>query len=138
MKKIKIYLAGKIYLVERHNEIKKFLEENLECEVFVPHELVPLDIPKDKLPIEVFEKCVEHMKKADVIVADVEDYGKDTAWEVGFCHGVGKPVIAFTKNDSFKSDFMVKGVFSNIAESGTELIEIIKGYDSYARTPRRN
>ncbi len=115
--KIKIYVSGRTAHVAEHTSLKKFLEQNLNCEVFLPHDFVPNGIPKEKFPREVFLKCVEFMNKSDLIVANVGNYGKDTAWEIGYCHANGKPVIALAKTDEHLADFMVKGAFDHVVRS---------------------
>jgi len=126
MKKIKIYIAGRTSFVKKHNNLKNFLCNNLDCEVYLPHELVSPDTPKEKLPEEAFTKCVEHMDKADVILADMNIYGKDTSWELGYCFGNNKNVIGYTNNDSYKADFMVKGPLTHIATNQDEILDKIK------------
>jgi nucleoside 2-deoxyribosyltransferase len=126
LRKIRIYVAGRTSFVKKHNDLKKYLESNLRCEVYLPHELVPLDTPKDELPIEVFTKCVKHMDKADIVIADVSIYGKDTAWEMGYLYGMNKKVVGFTSNEKYGFDFMVRGGLTHIAKKKEEIIEIIE------------
>ena len=126
LKTICIYIAGRTSFVKRHNKIKEFLHNNLNCEVYLLHELVSVDTPKHELPYEAFKKCVEHMNKADIILADINIYGKDTSWEIGYCHGIGKKIIALSKNGRYLSDFMVKGALTFVAINEDQVIDIIK------------
>ena len=126
MKKIRLYLAGKICYVKRHESLKRFFEKSIECEVYLPHEFVPLEIPKEKLPREAFKKCVDHINKADAVIADISVYGNDTAWEVGYCYGIKKKIIGFARNKKYKADFMVKGTLSCVAKNKEEIVKMIK------------
>ena len=129
MRKIKIYVAGRTSFVKKHNHLKDYLERNLGCEVYLPHELVPLDTPKDKLPFEVFTKCLKHMDMADIVIADLSVFGKDTAWEIGYFYGINKKVIGLTNNEKYKFDFMIRGAMTAIAKNKQEIVEIIKKED---------
>lgn len=101
--------------------------------MFLPHELVPRDVPKDKMPLTVFRKCVRAMKDADIIVANINVYGKDTSWEIGYCYGLGKIVMGFTKNRSYKHDFMVNQSVI-ITTSEDELVNILKKHIEEKKT----
>jgi len=109
MAQIKIYLAGRANLVARPETIRKHLQGHVSCLLYLPHELVPVDIPKTELPDEVFQRCVEHIDKADAVVAAIDSYGRDTSWEIGYCSGLGRKVIAFTENSEYQADFMIRG-----------------------------
>jgi len=126
MKKIKIYIAGRTSFVKKHEKLKEYLQSNLDCEVYLPHELVSVDTPKNELPNEAFTKCVEYMNKADIILADINIYGKDTSWEIGYTYGIGKKIIGFAKNEKYKYDFMVRGALTYVTKNEKEIIDIIK------------
>jgi len=126
MKKVRLYLAGKIGYVKKHESLKRFLEKSIDCEIYLPHEFVSLDVPKEKLPREAFRKCVDHIKKADAVIADMSIYGKDTAWEVGYCYGIGKQVIGFARNKKYKKDFMVRGSIAHITRNKKVIVRMIK------------
>jgi len=120
-----IYLAGRVSLIRRHERIASLITKDIGCKVYSPHELVPNNIPKDQLAKIVFERCVEAMKKADVIVADIAVYGKDTASEIGFCYGIGKTVIGITTNKQYEKDFMTKNFTTKIVDNDEDLIKAI-------------
>jgi len=125
-KKIKIYLAGRTSFVKKHENLKNYLLDKLDCEIFLPHELVSVDVPKEKLPEEAFTNCIEHMNEADIIVADINIYGKDTAWEIGYCFGLNKKIIGYAKNEAYKRDFMVRGALTYITKDEEEIVQLIK------------
>jgi nucleoside 2-deoxyribosyltransferase len=126
MRKIAIYVAGRTSFIKKHNDLRKYLESNLNCEVCLPHELVPSDTSKDKIPTEAFTKCVKYMNMADIIIADIDIYGKDTAWEIGYLYGTEKKVIGLAGNERYKFDFMVRGALTCIAKKKEELVKIIE------------
>lgn len=125
LRKLRIYIAGRTALVHRHERLAHLLESMVDCEVFLPHLLVPDSVPKNRIPRAAFIRCVKHMKLADVVVADIEVYGKDTAWEIGYCHALAKPIIGYTENRRYESDFMVRGAVVHIARSPNELSSLL-------------
>lgn len=120
-----IYLAGRVSFKRRHERIANLITKNIGCKVYLPHELVPNNIPKDQLANIVYIRCVEAMKKADIIVADIAVYGKDTASEIGFCHGIGKTIIGITNNKQYEKDFMAKNFITKIVDNNEDLIKEI-------------
>ena len=54
--------------------------------------------PQDRTPKEIFETNVELIRKSDVLVAVLKDYGKDLTWEVGFAYGMKMPTIGIDYN----------------------------------------
>jgi len=116
------------------------LEAMFDSEVYLPHLLVPDSMPKERIPRTAFRRCVKCMNLAHVIVADIEVYGKDTAWEIGYCYQLGKPIIGYTENEHYRADFMVRGALVHIARSprslGT-LIEKLTGRKQRGRNRRR-
>ena len=61
----------------------------------------PQDIPYD----QIFKMNADLIKKADIFVAVLKDYGKDLTAEVGMAHGLGKPSIGIDFNAD-KEDVM--------------------------------
>jgi nucleoside 2-deoxyribosyltransferase len=69
----------------------------------------PQDIPKK----EIFVKNVELIKKSDIFVAVLKDYGKDLAAEVGMAYAYNKPTIGIDY-DAKDSDVMIYYAFDKI------------------------
>lgn len=49
--------------------------------------------PQDRTPKEIFETNVDLIRKSDILVAVLKDYGKDLTWEVGFAYALKMPTI---------------------------------------------
>ncbi len=68
------------------------------------------------------------MDASDLVVVELELYGKDTAWEVGYCQGKGKIAIGVSGNAAYMEDFMVRGSLRAVARSEERLIELMEQY----------
>jgi len=92
--KLHIYLAGPIFTTaERDFNLKLATLLRGKYEVWLPQE----DEQELKEPREIFEKDVEGIAWADLIVAcmDGPDPDSGTSWECGCAFGLGMPVIVF-------------------------------------------
>jgi len=76
----------------------------------------PQDAPFDR----IFETNVGLIKRSDVFVAVLKDYGKDLAAEVGMAYGFGKPRIGIDFNAK-KEDVMCYYAFDEVV--GPEKLE---------------
>ena len=54
--------------------------------------------PQDRPFAEIFKQNVELIKKADVFVAVLKNYGKDLTAEVGMAYGWGIPSLGIDYN----------------------------------------
>jgi len=61
--------------------------------------------PQDRPLKDIFETNVELIRKSDIFVAVLKDYGKDLTWEVGFAYGMKMPTIGINYN-ALESDAM--------------------------------
>jgi nucleoside 2-deoxyribosyltransferase len=66
------------------------------------------------------------INRADAVITDICVYGKDTAWEVGYCYGIGNTVIGFAGNKKYKSDFTVRGSLTRVARDKKAIVEMIR------------
>jgi nucleoside 2-deoxyribosyltransferase len=66
------------------------------------------------------------MDKADCVVVNLEQFGKDTAAEIGYSYGIGKPVVGFTAESHYENDTMVRGFLITVARDETTLVEVVK------------
>ncbi len=91
---MKIYLAGPLFNVAER-EFNRALAQalrNLGYEVWLPQD----NEPRDKTGRAIFEKDVEGVDWADVVVVNLDgpDPDSGTCWECGYSYGK-KPVVVF-------------------------------------------
>ena len=114
----KIYIAGPDVFEPDSIEIGKTLVEL--CTKYGYEGLYPLDNvvdfsqSKHKIAQDIFDANVSMIKKADIIIANLNQFrGKEadsgTVWECGFAHALGKEVYAYMDDtsdyiDTFNSD----------------------------------
>src|ERR1700733_3606687 len=76
--------------------------------VFMPQDHNPWNLLPEAFNRAVFETDLAAMKEADVGLI-LPDYGNDCAFEVGWFHGMGKPVVCFVEHETrWLKDWMVK------------------------------
>lgn len=61
--------------------------------------------PQDKSSKEIFDTNVALIKRSDIFVAVLKDYGKDLTWEVGMAYGIKMPMIGVNYN-ALETDVM--------------------------------
>ena len=104
---MKIYIAGPDVFEPNSIEIGK-IYSNL-CEEYGHIGLYPLDNivdfnqPKQKIAQDIFHANVDLIKKADIVVANLNNFrGKEadsgTVWECGYASALGKKVYAYMDN----------------------------------------
>lgn len=96
----RIYLAAPLFSeAERtyNSRIAALLRENF-FEVFLPQEAGDDSAARDHIEHErLFSANVQALDRADIVVAIIDgaDADSGTAWEMGYAHASGKPVVAF-------------------------------------------
>ena len=63
------------------------------------------DTPQDTSHEQIFQRNVDLIKKCDIFVAVLKDYGKDLTAEVGMAYSLGKKMIGLDYNAD-KEDVM--------------------------------
>ncbi|WP_024614353.1 nucleoside 2-deoxyribosyltransferase [Clostridium sp. Ade.TY] len=96
----KVYLASPFFNDDELNRMKsvlKVLREEKEFDVFAPYELKSeLEFGSLEWRHETFLADTENIKSADIVVAIISNGNysdSGTAWECGYSHAIGKPVI---------------------------------------------
>jgi nucleoside 2-deoxyribosyltransferase len=120
----KIYLAGPLFTLaeQRFNaELARFLQRE-GFEVWLPQE----HEPRRNTAKAIFAMDVEALEWADMVVAcmDGPDPDSGTAWECGYAHAKGKPVVCYRTDFRISGD--TKGAPYNLmlTESATTRFEI--------------
>lgn len=108
-KKYKMYLIAKIWQDHQawNEEICSYLQDL--ADIFIPHRYNPFEMIPSEIPGAVYRKDLSEIMASDFGLI-LPPYGNDCSYEVGVYTGMGKPVIAFTRNEtSWLKDWMVKG-----------------------------
>lgn len=99
------YVAAPHRNVERNDALAQSLRQ-FGIEASVPYDEVynvfGTGTPSGE-PNKVREICIDAILKADGLIVDVDTYGLDTAWEIGYAEGKGKVVIGFNYDLSLKT-----------------------------------
>jgi len=82
--------------------------------------------PQDMPPEQIFRKNVELIKKSDIFVAALKDYGKDLAAETGMAYAWEKPTIGIDFNAQ-PQDIMVYYAFDKVIKP-TKLEDILSRF----------
>lgn len=100
-----VYLAGALFSEAERTFNKKLQQmiSDIGFSVFLPQEDAQ-DAAADRKSESIFNKCLSGLQKSDLIVAvlDGSDTDSGTAWELGYAHAQGKPVIGI------RTDFRVQ------------------------------
>ena len=97
--KPRIYLAAPLF-AQQERLWNRLLAERLEalvpCSVALPQEIQPGEQPDEaeQFPA-LFRRCLEGVEECDVLVAllDGPDADSGAAFEMGYAHALGKPII---------------------------------------------
>jgi nucleoside 2-deoxyribosyltransferase len=139
-----IYLAGPHLNIE----INKLSKEALERHGFtvkLPYEEVErvTGAPTPKDAMRVRNVCIDAIRASDAVVVDVDRYGLDTAWEIGFADAIGKPVFGvnleprllhsgrITNRRLYNENFMHGWSKTSVYRSPDELFGFVSGKKIY-------
>jgi len=121
VKGMRVFISSSLKNKELNKKIAEVLEEH-GFEVYLPQR----DTPQSNDIETVFRANVEGIKKADVVVAVLINYGRDLGFEVGFAYGLGKPIIGLINDESYKEDKMIAGALTDTTKGLDELFYKIK------------
>lgn len=124
-KKIKVYLSARI--AKDAHAWNDLICNSLKApiSVFMPQNNNPWNMPHKKLPKWVYEMDLGAMKESHLCLL-LPPYGRDCAWEVGWCSGSGKPIIAFLENQiEWLRDWMVKGGIGYVITNHKKTFQIL-------------
>ncbi|MBU5537004.1 MAG: nucleoside 2-deoxyribosyltransferase [Candidatus Aenigmatarchaeota archaeon] len=104
----------KLYSSRRNADVNDEIESLLTAsgfEVLRPSKLTP----QNAAPALIFKSNIELIRQADVMVAVLRGYGKDTAAEVGIAYGMGIPVVG-VDFDADPKDVMIYNALTEIVK----------------------
>ncbi len=120
----KIYLAGPLFTLAEQTfnaALARFLESK-GFAVWLPQE----HEPRRNTALAIFRMDVEALDWADMVVAcmDGPDPDSGTAWECGYAHARGKPIVCYRTDFRISGD--TKGAPYNLmlTESATSRVEL--------------
>ena len=69
----------------------------------------------------MFASNIQALRRADVVVAILVNYGRDLAFELGFAHALGKPIIALAETSEYLRDEMIANSIIKVVKTLEEL-----------------
>ena len=94
-----VYLAAPLFSqAERrwNRDLARLLERGLPCRVILPQDFAVAEHPEDRHHFAtLFRRCLEGVERCDALVAilDGPDADSGTAFEMGYAHALGKPMV---------------------------------------------
>jgi nucleoside 2-deoxyribosyltransferase len=86
-------------------------------------------------PRDVYERDVEWIRAADVLIAEVSTPSHGVGYEIGFALGLGKPVLACHRRDRTISKMILGNPDPNLTvisyQTPEEVVQIIRTYMSH-------
>lgn len=143
-KEISVYLAAPHKNLARNDSIARALSD-LPIRLQVPYELVRaenlVEEPSDALKIR--QTCANAIVESDVLLVDLDNYGLDSAWELGYAEGLGKKVLGYHSDESavagerfvarrpYAENFMHGWQAARVFETIDDLVGHARGRDVY-------
>ena len=114
-----IYICSRLKNRVLNRRITQFLESN-EFAVHLPER----DTPQSD-PDEIFTGNLNAIRTCDVLLAVLKGGGLDFGFEVGYAFGLGKPILGFLEDASYRDDPMLAGAISKTVSSIEELGDVL-------------
>jgi len=111
-----VYISSSLRNTELNREVAEVLER-AGYRVYLPQR----DAPVTDTSAEVFTSNIKALRRADVIVAILVNYGRDLAFELGFAYALGKPIIALAEANEYLRDEMVANSLTKVVKTLEEL-----------------
>jgi nucleoside 2-deoxyribosyltransferase len=118
---MRVFISSSLKNRQLNKRISEVLEEH-GFEVYLPQR----DTPQSNDIETVFRANIEGIKKADVVVAILINYGRDLGFEVGSAYVLGKPIIGLINDESYKEDKMIAGALNDVVKDLNELMQKLK------------
>jgi len=111
-----VYVSSSLRNKELNREVADVLEHS-GYSVYLPQR----DAPATGSSADVFASNIEALRRADVVVAVLVNYGRDLAFELGFAHALGKPIIALAETSEYLRDEMIANSIIKVVKTLEEL-----------------
>ena len=118
-----IYLGGSSSIVDENRRLRDYLVSSIRCNVLVPQDYISCEKQNEHSEWQaIFRTCKKLLDKADCIVINLNGFGKDTAAEIGYSYGCGKPIIGLDRSIGRVTDVMVHGFLFRVSKDEASLI----------------
>ncbi|MEM3484410.1 MAG: nucleoside 2-deoxyribosyltransferase [Candidatus Methanomethyliaceae archaeon] len=123
---MRVYFAHPCFTEDQRALKKAFLDrlspliEGSGIEIVDPFDYTPIieDNPEKKLELaeEIKRECIRLLESCDVVLALLDYNDTGTAFEVGYAHAVGKPVILISSGECSSANAMLLGAGKAVIE----------------------
>lgn len=98
-KAISVYLAGPHRNIARNRKLSEAIK-SFGFKVINPYEEVAAKHLKEEAAnaVEIREVCMDAISRSDIVLVDLDTYGMDTAWELGYSAGKSKKIIGYNED----------------------------------------
>ncbi|MHA2298770.1 MAG: nucleoside 2-deoxyribosyltransferase [Candidatus Hodarchaeales archaeon] len=115
-----VYICSSLRNRDLNVDICHYLEQHL-FSVYSPGR----DTLQSVSSFNLFTANCQAIINARVVVAVLDYFGKDFGFEIGFTHGLGKPIIGYATGKVEDSSLMILQAIPTVVESLDELVDAI-------------
>lgn len=133
---MRVYFAHPCFTEDQRALKKAFLDrlspliEGSGIEIVDPFDYTPVieDNPEKKLELaeDIKRECIRLLESCDVVLALVDFDDTGTAFEVGYAHAVGKPVILISSGECSSANAMLLGAAKAVIERVLDVSQVEK------------
>jgi nucleoside 2-deoxyribosyltransferase len=91
------YWAGPHRNHDRNRALRRSLSE-LGVDLTLPGDIAPEGDSSSSVEMrkEIRDACIDAINKSSIMLVDLDRYGMDTAWEIGYAEAVGKRIVGLS------------------------------------------
>lgn len=116
-----IYICSRL----KNGPINRKLTNVLESKKHKVH-LPERDTPQFESSDKIFDVNLEAIRRSDIFLAVLRGGGLDFGFEVGYAYAIGKHIIGFTEDDSYKDDPMLARAITRVFYNIKDLEEALR------------
>jgi nucleoside 2-deoxyribosyltransferase len=142
--KCRIYLAAPHRNIAKNNKLKAALLR-AGFLIKLPYDEVATNGFKKGItdPIRIRDICISAIDISEIILVDLDTYGLDTAWEIGYAEGMKKRIIGYNEDiflttdnrhinrRSYRENFMHGWASWQVCNELEEVLNVIRGRTVY-------
>jgi nucleoside 2-deoxyribosyltransferase len=96
---ITVYLAGPHKNEKKNSKVAKYLSSRGIKPIIPYNETNQANlVERADDSIQIRDICIKSIKQSDMIIVDLDTYGLDTAWEIGFAEGLKKQILGYNED----------------------------------------
>ncbi len=98
-KTLSVYVAAPHKNIAKNNKLKTMLSK-AGVDGALPYEEVAMGSNYEAIrePEKIRDICMKAIERSDVLLVDLDTYGLDTAWEIGYAEGLSKRVVGYNED----------------------------------------